>query len=320
MIKSKKKDLLTKLKSYTQQIIGVDLQIEEADHHTTDLLPIFMSDTYKFCHVNWMGHDVLLCMSTDSADLSPGKISKHMEIVNKRTGMTAVFVTDEMKSYNIQRMINSRTDFMIPGKQMFIPSLLLDIRPIKQKNVDLGITVPPIAQCIVLYHLEVVSLQGKMLKELQELFMVSYATIDRAVRWLEKQELITRNEGRISFFLNGIDLWKKAVSILSSPIEKIVYTTSAIDHPTLSGNSAMAEYTMMNEDGMLHVAMTRQQMKQLGETHTVEDGTVVEIWRYSPELLSNNGVVDKLSLYLSLKDDKDERIQMELENLINEIK
>ena len=40
---------------------------------------------------------------------------------------------------------------------------------------------------------------------------------------------------------------------------------------------------------------------------------------YNPELLSNEGYVDKLSLYLLLKNDSDERVQNELEQIINEI-
>ena len=44
-----------------------------------------------------------------------------------------------------------------------------------------------------------------------------------------------------------------------------------------------------------------------------------QVWKYNPKMLSTEGVVDKLSLYLSLKDNDDERIQIELERLINEM-
>ena len=45
----------------------------------------------------------------------------------------------------------------------------------------------------------------------------------------------------------------------------------------------------------------------------------IEIWKYDPKLLSHTGTVDKLSLYLSLKDNDDERVQIELDNLLNDI-
>ena len=45
--------------------------------------------------------------------------------------------------------------------------------------------------------------------------------------------------------------------------------------------------------------------------------TRIEIWRYNPCFFSKNGIVDKLSLFLAMKDMDDERIQIELETMIN---
>ena len=36
----------------------------------------------------------------------------------------------------------------------------------------------------------------------------------------------------------------------------------------------------------------------------------IEIWKYDPELLARKGVVDPLSLYMSMKNTKDERVEM----------
>ena len=45
----------------------------------------------------------------------------------------------------------------------------------------------------------------------------------------------------------------------------------------------------------------------------------MEVWRYSPALLSNTTVVDPLSLYLILKDDEDERVSMELDYMLHQV-
>ncbi|GEM_PF-3944963 len=42
----------------------------------------------------------------------------------------------------------------------------------------------------------------------------------------------------------------------------------------------------------------------------------IEIWKYDPELFAREGVVDPLSLYMSLKDTKDERVEMALEQQV----
>ena len=47
---------------------------------------------------------------------------------------------------------------------------------------------------------------------------------------------------------------------------------------------------------------------------------MIEVWRYNPMLLAKSNVVDPLSLYLSLKTNEDERVRIELKNLINNVK
>jgi hypothetical protein len=54
------------------------------------------------------------------------------------------------------------------------------------------------------------------------------------------------------------------------------------------------------------------------QNHSIrEDGTVqVELWTYRPEMLAKNGIVDQLSLYLSLREDPDERVSDALETML----
>lgn len=44
----------------------------------------------------------------------------------------------------------------------------------------------------------------------------------------------------------------------------------------------------------------------------------MEIWAYDPQLFADKGSVDPLSLFLSLHDYPDERVQQQLELIINE--
>lgn len=45
----------------------------------------------------------------------------------------------------------------------------------------------------------------------------------------------------------------------------------------------------------------------------------VELWNYSPKLLAKEKSVDKLSLYLSLKDSSDERVQDARKELLKDV-
>lgn len=121
--------------------------------------------------------------------------------------------------------------------------------------------------------------------------------------------------------LKGRNLWEKALPLLVSPVEQIVYTDAALDHQLASGVNALSAYTMINEEPYRCYAVDKNDMKHIGIEYDKRFGdNKIEIWKYAPGALSTTGVVDRLSLYLSLKVEKDDRIQIELQRLIDEMR
>jgi hypothetical protein len=45
----------------------------------------------------------------------------------------------------------------------------------------------------------------------------------------------------------------------------------------------------------------------------------LEVWSYSPKLLADKGVFDRFSLFLSTKEDNDERVQSALESMMAKV-
>ena len=108
--------------------------------------------------------------------------------------------------------------------------------------------------------------------------------------------------------------------MLVSPIERLCYTDAILEEQQISGVNALASYTMLNEESRQCWAVTKKELKTLAIVTDKQFGeNEIQVWKYNPKKLSTEGVVDKLSLYLSLKDNEDERIQIELERLINEM-
>ncbi len=53
------------------------------------------------------------------------------------------------------------------------------------------------------------------------------------------------------------------------------------------------------------------------DTQWNEDPAVnIELWKYDPGLFAKNGVVDPISLAMSLSDNEDERVQGELQEML----
>lgn len=51
------------------------------------------------------------------------------------------------------------------------------------------------------------------------------------------------------------------------------------------------------------------------EPREIADGIAVQVWRYEPCMRAKEKTVDPLSLWLSLRDIRDDRIQMALDEL-----
>jgi hypothetical protein len=82
----------------------------------------------------------------------------------------------------------------------------------------------------------------------------------------------------------------------------------------------------MAEPNNMVIAVRRQDWVQLRKSGTVledamdePDALNVEVWKYPPAVLSSGGVVDRLSLYLSLRETEDERVEAALDKMIGEV-
>ena len=61
-----------------------------------------------------------------------------------------------------------------------------------------------------------------------------------------------------------------------------------------------------------------REQNRLPQLNKIEGTTKIEVWRHRP-VLTKDDVVDYLSLYLTLRDDKDPRVEKELESIIRKL-
>ncbi len=318
------KDIIEKAAAYFTNILGENVDFSPASKELLGRIPMTISSIFSLYEGSILGHQVILACIGDGDSISPAQMKKLLDIIVRQTGNFAVLATHGVSSYNKLRLIAQKVNFVIPNGQMFLPSLLLEIRPEKAIGADIKEAIPPFAQLLLLYHLQVASVSGANSNELSNCFSVSYSTVNKAIRWMESKDLI-RLEGTktktIEVALKGRNLWEKALPLLKSPVEQVVYTDAALDHQMASGVNALSAYTMINEEPYRCCAVDKNDMRHIGVEYDKRFGeNKIEVWKYPPGILSSTGVVDKLSLYLSLKDDRDERIQIELQRLIDEMR
>ena len=315
-------DNVLNIKTYIEGATRTEVQILPLEDDAKKVLPLLITGMYQLLHCQLLGVDVcLLCCK--NADVKPMQLKKHCDIVQDKLGMHTAVVLNEVKPYNLTRLIQAHVNLIVPGRQLFMPSLLMDLRP--QRNPvnmkDQPMTV--MAQCMVLYHLQKQSLNGLSAQPIAELMGVSYPTINRAVKWLADNGFVTlanSREKQLTFVHEGYELWQQALPMLQTPIERVLHT-DAVLHSPVCGEEALAEMTMLAEPNHHCWAISKQDAQELAPSLSKEFGNhIVEVWKYDPRLLAEDGKVDELSLYLSLRDTEDERVHKEVNQLIKERK
>ncbi len=310
--------------SYLAELTGSEITTTPTAKREVDKLPMALSSGYSFCDIDMSNTTLTLAIPKEEDDNSPMQLSKRQEKMMDILGRPVVFVLDRIESYNLTRLTRARVNIVVPGKVIFIPSLMMVLRDIKSTTKEMPEKMPPVAQLLVLYHIQAGRLDGMNTARIADVMGMAYPTINVALRWLVKNEFVTLvggKEKQVSFIFQGKELWEKALPLMSSPIERTVYSDEAIVDGLSAGETAMGHYTMLAEPTTPVVAISKATAKTNEALLNKQHGDYrIEIWKYNPAILSKGEHVDRLSLYLSMKDCDDERVQKECDTLIDEMK
>lgn len=291
-------------------------------------IPFGLSGAYDYYQTEIFNIPFLIAgVGDEEEDMTPSVLAKQKEVLQKQTGLTPIFIFHKIASYLFHRYTQNNIDIVVGNRQLFLPSILLIVGKEKLELTKGPEKVPTLFQLVVLYHLERENLDGSTMQEVAKKLKTSYATVNRCVRWMKEKGFITLDGGKekqIRFNLQGKNLWKEALPFMETPVEFVVYTPELgiSDKGLISEQNALAEYSLLN-GGPNRIAVSKEEYKNLKQKNIYWDQfgeAGIEVWKYDPTLLSDTGVVDKLSLYLLLRDYEDERVQIELENILNEIK
>lgn len=310
------------VEKYIEEVLGVESCVYPVDKHTLDALPLYITTPYKIERMSLFGKDICVLSINGEGYFTPEQLLKQKGLVESSIKMPAVFIFNKVASYNLKRYIQRGINFIIPGKQLFIPNLMVDIRKVSDMPTKETEKIMPLAQFILFYHLQKKQLTGVTITIISEMFSISYLNANRAINnlcSLNLCHLVGGKEKQIEFVAQCQDLWNKALPLLVSPVQKVVYTDIELDY-TQSGINALAHYTMINNERKKYYAIGKEVFKDIKLAVDKRFGNnSIEVWKYDPIPLSEEGVVDRLSLYMMYKDNPDERIQGELKTLIGEI-
>ena len=319
---------LNSLKEYVNDTLGITLAIHS--WKSENKLPLMIRETYRLYESDLLKNRLLLMLADFEEEKTPAAIKKHMEMVNEAWNGEIVLVFKEITSYNRKRLIEHKVPFIVPGNQMYLPTLGVDLREYFRKMRKNTVKISPSTQVVILYALNEKKYGPHTPSSMAEELKYSIMTMTRVFDEIESAglgEITTEGRERVLLFnAKGKDLWDKARDFMVSPVKKRIYVKSDIpslrNYP-MAGLTGLSRYSLLSEPSTSVYALSSEEWKttKLKETPMAyESSAMFEIWRYSPARFSREGIVDKLSLYLSLSGDKDSRVEMALEEMLEKIK
>lgn len=295
-------------------------------------LPLFLRDSYTFYEAEILGVPCLLMADRGDDAPSAAKVRKHMNQVRSKWDGEIIYVRDQVIAHQRRRLVEQKVPFIVPGNQMYLAMLGIDLREHFRQSRQTAPTLSPATQAVVLNAL----LRGNdgvyTPAELGQRLGYTKMTMTRAFNELEAADLGSISmEGRqrcLRFNGPRQELWHKALPLLRSPVKQRqhVRLTSRKQFGFTAGLSGLANYSMLAAPSILVVAASLKQWKvfqQCGEfteaTPNDPESLEIEVWSYDPELFVERRIVDRLSIFLSLRDNEDERVLAALEEMMETV-
>ncbi len=322
--------LLASLKDYLRDTLDIPIH----PHEWEGTLPHFLRHAYRLYSVKLFTTRILLALDKGLEEQTPAVIRKHFRLLQEADGndREIVYVKEQLSAFNRKRLVEYMIPFIVPGNQMYLASLGIDFREHFRRKQTAPRQLSPSTQALLINLLIQPEAKRHTPQSAAREFKYSSMSMSRAFSEMEVLNLVKVKRAGRERILQLSDspsrIWKAALPYLRSPVGKRVIIQECDELAGLpkANQSALSEYTMLAPPKRPVYAVEQAKWKVIRQTIDTTSiprldpqAVELEIWRYTPRHFLTESLVDPLSLYLSLKDDQEERIAVNLEELLKEV-
>lgn len=313
--------------SYIEFNFGGNVYLEKT--LIEEKLPLYLSKKYDFKKMIYYDKEFLLIDCSKNSELGIISLEKHLKkILNgDEKKVEAILIFDDMTKYMRNKLLEKGLSFIIPGKQIFLPNLgrIFSEKRLTRYSSKLNSIkkISPTTEALLIEMMCSNKFPDNR-SELARKLDVSEMSISRAVKELGSTEILMYDDTTdIKDFTKKII--ENAKQIFSDPLIKRIYVKrESINDElwnvlSLSGDSALSKETMLINPKFDVYGLSNKKWKKFkSEVEEVpfedKDVCVVELWKY--QLPIKNDSLHPLALYIMFMLDNDERIQKEIEILL----
>lgn len=321
---------MKKLKLYIKEVTGHEFEELPKPADAIKRLPLFIREGYyKTTVAQFFNHRVVFTEPQGEDLPTPSQLKKHIPKIEEAFGSPVILVFEGMSHYLCNQLISDRIAFIIPGKQLFIPFMFMDLNEQKKIRRVKTESFLPSTQCVLIYHLWKESIEELNFQDIASKFEYTPRTIGRCAEELENAgvcNIVGSKSKYMKFGETKKEIWNTAKEYMISPVKQSgwIFSDPPFDKIRIAGIQAMPRYSNVSGKKKVYAmdAKVYHELRNIGEASFTVDNILnkqLQIWSYDPLFLSKDEYVDPFSLYMSLKDDEDERVEIELEQMIENI-
>ena len=317
------------LERYIGETLHNQVKVNEINQKAS--LPVFLERSYTFYQTRIVGRQCMLIAARESA-ATPANIAKHVSLVRSAVDAIVIFAAPSLSAHNRSRLIAQGVAFIVPGNQLYIPDLAMDLREYFRAPKPRGAEgLPPAAQAVFFHFMLRLDEFARTPSAIAERLRYSPMSVGRAFDDLVAVGLAkTEKRGKerhIYFNQDRRELMETARPLLRSPVRSVKHIRDhrPVGNLKLAGETALAKLTDLTPPRIETFAVVASDWKAIAETlefievDEFEESITVETWSYDPAGLSDGPMVDPLSLYAQFHNNRDERISMAAERLLESV-
>lgn len=316
------------MKNQLEQLLGCKVKL--AEYKNKLQLPIFMT-MRNISMVEIYGVNFAIIDVKEEAELSVAAMKKQKARYEEalRCPVAYEVVLNSVAMRNA--LVKNGISFISYPDNAFLPFLGIVLQDVYRNKTVKADKMMPATQMLFLELLYMDDEKTTLKSEVANKLNLTKTSITRATAQLEKMALIHQiksgTEISIKRNCSRKEYYERAKEYLINPIQRIITIRGTVPagNAWSAGETALSQLSQLNPPKLEECAIFKgeeivEQFEIVDERFEDDKCLVkVQLWKYNPIYFVREGHVDLISLACTFKGNEDERIEMGIEELLEEL-
>ena len=289
-------------------------------------LPLFILNDYLIQKA--IINDIECLSLTPKGDIPTlPAFKKQISIIREIENIPIFLQLNAISSFRKRNLLENKIPFILKDKMAYLPFMTtyLTNTQYEDKSIEKISLATQLLFTWILYQ----NTNKYYVSDAVKSLGFSNMTLTRAFRQLCATQLLEEHkDGRKIFLttnLSKVDLFNKMKAYLQPTFysQGYILKKEITKDMILAGEFAFSQHTHLNPPKLKTYAIEKKHSKNIKlqrECYSYDEQVELQIWKYNPLLFSPNSKnIDVISLILSLLGKEDERLDIEIENLLKKI-